>query len=61
MTHTVVSTRGQFRYFYVVMEDIDEVGGVFYHFEHDDLVLSRDTPTPVDNLKRLDSAIRAKT
>ncbi|EER01092.1 hypothetical protein Pmar_PMAR005439, partial [Perkinsus marinus ATCC 50983] len=48
-------------YFYVVMEDIDEVGGVFYHFEHDDLVLSRDTPTPVDNLKRLDSAIRAKT
>ncbi|KAF4734526.1 hypothetical protein FOZ63_001447, partial [Perkinsus olseni] len=48
-------------YFYAVKGEEDEVVGLYYHFELDDLVLSRDHPTPVNNLQRIDKIMHAKT
>ncbi|KAF4710289.1 hypothetical protein FOZ63_000283, partial [Perkinsus olseni] len=48
-------------YFYAVKGDGDEVVGLYYHFELDDLVLSRDHPRPVNNLERIDKTMHAKT
>ncbi|KAF4673296.1 hypothetical protein FOL47_010737 [Perkinsus chesapeaki] len=46
-------------YFYVIEGD-DGVTGLYYHFEFEDLVLSRESTANVNNLRRIDRTMESK-